>query len=175
MTYKLELIEHTDTTKLSRTLRMFHYLSVYEKDGTLQNFIRDEIEHFDLKGKFRTRFNLVLTLNDLGCIVGYAFYYPRTHRVEFYVLPHWRNKGVGTELVNGVRSWSGYSTLNGYPGFDCWKEFFDKNFILNLERFGSISVEDVKKHGCPHVAYKAVMKAEKLRLSRELRKVLDFV
>lgn len=175
MTYKLELIEHTDTQKLSRVLRLFHYLEVYEETGTLQRTIQTEIETFDRNGKFRARFNLILARNDRGSIVGYVFYYPASKQVEFYVLPDWRNKGVGTELVTGVRTWSGYSTLSGYPGFGCWKEFFEKHFILNIERYQSIHRDAIAKYGDPEKAYKAVMKIEKLRLSRELRKVLDLI
>jgi GNAT superfamily N-acetyltransferase len=175
MTYKLELIEHTNTAKLSNYMRLFHYLSVYEENGSLQQTIEAELLNFDRKGKFQHQFNLVLARNDAGSIVGYVFYYPRAKRVEFYVLPTWRNKGVGNELVLGVRTWSKYSTLCGYPGFGCWKEFFEKNFILNIDKYMSISRVDVAKYGGAVEAYKAVMKAEKLRLSRELRKVLDFI
>ena len=173
MTYTVELIEHTNPTKLYNYLSLLHYLEVYEPNGSLKNTIASKLTYFDRKGKFSLRFNLAIAKNAHGSIVGYALYYPKDHGVKFYVLPTWRDKGVGKALVDAVRTWSKYSTLNGYTGFGNWESFFKKNFILNREEYERVSRADAVEYGGVRIAQKAILKAAKLKLSRELRLVMD--
>jgi GNAT superfamily N-acetyltransferase len=162
MTYKLELIEHSNTYEKGKFLRLIDLLSVYEKDGFIKLILAVELDSLDRKGKLETPFHIVKAYTESGALVGYSFYYPKEKTCEFYVLPHWRGKGIGTLLVNAMReNWSGTSVLCAYRGFDGWKNFFDRNFILEMDPYengGSATERNARK------------KSAKLSMSRQMTK-----
>lgn len=170
MTYRLELIEHSDTQAKEKFLRLINLLSVYEEKGFIKLILAVELEYLERKGKFETPFHIVKAYNPKGALVGYTFYYPKEKTCEFYVLPHWRGRGVGTALVGAIRdNWSGSSVIAAYRGFEGWQNFFERHFILEMDQFGTPSTADIAKYGTPIKAKSALKKAAKLKLSRQMK------
>jgi GNAT superfamily N-acetyltransferase len=171
MTYITTLIEHTDTKEKNRFLRLLDLMSVYEPLGFVKSILMVELEYFDQKGKFETPFHIAKVNTETGALVGYAFYYPKEKTCEFYVLPHWRGKGVGTLLVNAIReNWSGNSVLGAYRGFAGWRNFFTRNFILEMGQFVTPSRESLAKYGDWIKARNAEQKAAKMKMYRQMVK-----
>ena len=161
MTYTVELIEHTNIAAKAKFLRLIDMMSVYEETGFIKLILNVELYHFDQKGTFETPFHIVKVHNDKGALVGYAFYYVKDKTCEFYVLPHWRGKGVGTTLVNTIReNWSGTSVISAYRGFEGWQNFFERHFILEMDQFESGGTAEERK---------ARKKSAKLKLSRQMK------
>lgn len=178
---KITPIPHSDLKAKERFLRLIDLLSVYEPNGYVKLILRAELVHLDFKGTFETAFHIVAAHNDDGALVGYAFYYPNEKTCEFYVLPHWRGKDIGSLMVDKIREeWSGTSVLCAYRGYAGWKNFFDRNFILEMDQFEAISQEAIAKYGNSTNATKALTRNAKLvmvgkmaRHRRELYKVND--
>lgn len=171
MTYKLELIEHSDIHAKGKFLRLIDLLSVYEEKGFIKLILAEELDSLDNKGKLGTQFHIVKAYNDRGALVGYSFYYPKEKTCEFYVLPHWRGKGIGTLMVNAMReNWSGSSVLCAFRGFDGWKNFFERNFILEMDPFTTPSMASIAHYGSAIKAGSALKKSAKLKLARQMTK-----
>lgn len=145
--YEITHILHTDTAEKKRVLDLIHWLSVYEPKGALRNVVNIERASYEHNGKGLVEFNIVTAHNEAGALVGYTFYYPKEKTIEIYVLPHWRRKGVGTALIQGVRHWTGISTISAYSGFGEWREFFKANYILCLCDYEGVSNADIEKYG----------------------------
>lgn len=170
MTYDIRLIEHTDTIKKERFLRLIDLMAVYEQNGFIQKIVTHELEQLG-KGQFETPFHIAAAYTSAGALVGYSFYYPCESTCEFYVLPHWRKKGIGTALVKAIRdNWSGTKVLSAYRGFEGWAEFFESQFILELDQFETISKENIDKYGDPQKALAALKKVAKLEIGRRVAK-----
>ena len=158
---KVTTILHTATHEKGKFLRLLDLLSVYEEKGFVKLILAAELDSFDKTGKFETPFHIVRVHNDDGALVGYAFYYLKEKTCEFYVLPHWRGKGIGTLMVNAMReNWSGTSVLSAYRGFAGWKNFFERNFILEMDQFEFAHL---------HPELRASKKAAKLKLARQMK------
>lgn len=168
---KITPIPHSDTKAKERFLRLIDLLSVYEPNGYVKLILRAELVHLDFKGTFETAFHIVAAHNDAGALVGYAFYYPVEKTCEFYVLPHWRGKDVGTSLVDKIREeWSGTSVLGAYRGYGNWKKFFERNYILEMDQFESVSQEAIAKYGDSTKASKALTRNARMVMARKMVK-----
>lgn len=171
MTYTVKLIEHTDTREKERFLRLIDLLSVYEEKGFVKLILTEELHYLERKGKFETPFHIVKVYNDKDALVGYSFYYVKEKTCEFYVLPHWRGKGIGTLMVTAMReNWSGDSVLSAYRGFQGWANFFERNFILELDQFEAPAAADIEKYGDSIKARAAMKRSAKLKLFRRMVK-----
>lgn len=144
---KITKILNTELKAKLKVLEFIDLLSVWEPGGQFRTLIRNELEWMRGNNKSLIRSNIVTAHNDAGAFVGYAFYYPATKSVEIYVLPHLRRRGIGSKLMEGIREWSGNSTIMAYTGFEGSREFFKANHILNYDDFSTISTTDLKKFG----------------------------
>lgn len=144
---KITKILNTDLKAKLKVLEFIDLLSVWEPGGQFRTLIKNELEWMRGKNKSLIKSNIVTAHNDAGAFVGYAFYYPGTKSVEIYVLPHLRRSGIGTKLMEGIREWSGNSTIMAYTGFEGSREFFKANHILNYDDFSTITSDEVHKFG----------------------------
>jgi GNAT superfamily N-acetyltransferase len=168
---KITPILHSDTKAKERIIRLLDLMSVYEPNGFVRLILGVELDYLDTDGVFETEFHIVTAHNDAGALVGYAFYYPEEKTCEFYVLPHWRGKDVGSLMVDKIREeWSGTSVLCAYRGYGGWKNFFDRNFILDMDQFEAISQEAVTKYGDSTSARKALTRNAKLIMAGKMAK-----
>lgn len=175
MTYAISHIAHECTEEKLRVLKLIDLFSVWEPDGSIQNLVRSELDSYRVKGKGIAPFHIVTAHNEAGAFVGYAFYYPASKTVETYVLPHLRGKGIGSELIQGIRYWSGTSALAGYSGFGAWREFFESNFIVCLDDYRFPSKEQIVKYGSVIKAQSTALAAAKRKASMQYRKYLELV
>lgn len=171
MTYTVKLIEHSDVNTKQRYLRLFDLTSLYEEGGFVRKILASELDSMDNFGRFLTPFHIAIAYNDAGAIVGYAFYYPCEKTCEFYVLPHWRQRGVGTVLVGAIRqAWSKTSVIGAFRGFEGWAEFFEAHHILEMDQFLLPTTEAIAKYGDAAKAKAALTKSAKLVLAGKMAK-----
>ena len=131
MKVQLQKIMHSNTKEKQRILSLLDMLAVYDPTGGIRNIIASELDAFTRRSKWVRRFHIVVARNDAGAIVGYTFFYPDERAVEIYVLPHLRQRGIGSAMIDGVRDeWTGMSCIAAHSGFGEYRKFFEKQFIL---------------------------------------------
>lgn len=108
--------------------------NLFHPDGMIQHRLSDLIS-----GKRIGKYYITLAFRMLDIkgkkkeLVGIILYQVNKSIAMFYVKEGHRNRGIGTQMIQSLRTRIGHKVLNAYQGYGDYQHFFKKHHIFNLD------------------------------------------